>query len=427
MSTGWINQVGNWNPQFLRECRGHLKPRSVIATLGTSLLFQVLLILFQTTIHGDSVDIIAQNIFQTFTWTLPYFLFIVGGYYLVNDLAQEEKRGTFNFIRLSPHPAREILIGKLLGVPILPYLIVLSVVPLHIWSTLYASVSVTFLLSYYSLLIATALLCFSLALFVGITHQQRPKQTPASIAFAALALVLFAPGFMLWNTLVIWHQFTRVASILYIEEPLSPLYWLFINLTGNTLISHGFTLINLAIMIYFIWRLLERSFYQPRATLLSKRLSYGLTAYVNVVIWGFFQSSALEDPAIGGAGLVVLYFVNFGLILLLIATLTPHRQQLVDGLSYGQSGIAARLWNDKSPAVTAIGVNILIACGLLVPWSLLLGWDDVPLVYIPLVTLSIALSWLTYSAIAQLIFVTRVRTPTMWAVGSLALWIFVPL
>ena len=38
----WINQIGNWNPQFLRECRGHLKPRSVIATLGTSAVFQIL-------------------------------------------------------------------------------------------------------------------------------------------------------------------------------------------------------------------------------------------------------------------------------------------------------------------------------------------------------------------------------------------------
>ena len=119
MSTDWINHIGNWNPQFLRECRGHLKPRSVIAAVGTSVLLQVLLILSQTSVYND-IRISARNIFQILTWTLPYFLLVVGGYYLVNDLAQEEKRGTLNFIRLSPRPAKEILLGKLLGVPILP-------------------------------------------------------------------------------------------------------------------------------------------------------------------------------------------------------------------------------------------------------------------------------------------------------------------
>ncbi|MGD1857888.1 MAG: hypothetical protein ACFB2W_26930 [Leptolyngbyaceae cyanobacterium] len=423
MSTDWINHIGNWNPQFLRECRGHLKPRSVIAAVGTSVLLQVLLILSQTSVYND-IRISARNIFQILTWTLPYFLLVVGGYYLVNDLAQEEKRGTLNFIRLSPRPAKEILLGKLLGVPILPYLIVLSAVPLHIWATWQAQVSILFLVSYYGLLIATAILCFSLALLTGITHQLRPKQTPASIAFAALGLFLFAPGLMFWNTNLIWHHFENADRAFYLNSSPISISWLYINLTNNSLINHGFVLLNLAIMTGFVWKMLERLFYQPRATLLSKRLSYSLTAYLNVLSWGFFQNNQGWDSITAFA---LLYGANFALMLLLISTLTPQRQQLFDWLSSHQSNVTTRLWNDKSPAVTAVGVNILIACALMVPWSILIAQAELPLAYLLLMPVSVALSWLTYAAIAQLIFITKVRTPTMWAAGTLILWIFVPL
>ncbi|MBE9065019.1 hypothetical protein IQ256_29235, partial [cf. Phormidesmis sp. LEGE 11477] len=35
--------LGNFNPQFLRECRGRLRPRSVMAAVGISVIFQGLL------------------------------------------------------------------------------------------------------------------------------------------------------------------------------------------------------------------------------------------------------------------------------------------------------------------------------------------------------------------------------------------------
>ncbi|RQH23304.1 hypothetical protein D5R40_27115 [Okeania hirsuta] len=48
---------------------------------------------------------------------------LIGGVYmLVADLAKEKRLGTLNFIRLSPQSIQKILLGKLLGVPILIYL-----------------------------------------------------------------------------------------------------------------------------------------------------------------------------------------------------------------------------------------------------------------------------------------------------------------
>lgn len=271
----WTNRIGNWNPQFLRECRGHLKPRSIIATLGSSLLFQVLLCLFFLRTEGQ-IPITDRWLYlcRFLTWTIPYFLLIVGSYYLVNDLAQEERRGTLNFIRLSPRPANDILLGKLLGVPILPYLGIASVIPLHFWSILQAQLSPTFFFSYYSLLIATAGVCFSLALLTGVTQQLRPQQTPTAIAFAALSLFFFAPIFMLWNSNTSWHRLNNLSRLFQRDGFLESINWLYISLTNNTFWPHVFTLVNLIIVGRLIWKTLERLFHQPRTTLLSKRISY---------------------------------------------------------------------------------------------------------------------------------------------------------
>ena len=426
-TTGWINRIGDWNPQFLRECRGHLRPRSVIAAVGSSLVLQVLI--FLPLLRPTATMTAADHwlvVCQLLTWTIPYFLFVVGGYYLVNDLAQEEKRGTLNFIRLSPRPASGILLGKLLGVPILPYLIVLSLVPLHLWSMVQGGLPVIFFFSYYALLAATAFLCFSLALLMGVTSQLRPQQTPVAIAFAGLGLFLFAPGFMVWNISTSWRRIGNISELFANDPMFSSVSWVYTSLTTDIIWAHGFTLINLAILARLVWSMLERLFHQPRTTLLSKRLSYLLTAYLNIVLWGFFQNENATNWTTADA-FAVLYMMNFGLIMLLMLALTPHRQQLFDWLNYPRTSMAARLWADKSPAVTAVGVNILLVSLLLVPTSVLAAQGVLPLAYLLLMPLSVALSWLIYATVTQLIFTTRVRTPALWAMGTIMMLILVPL
>ncbi|NJM96832.1 MAG: hypothetical protein HC800_06255 [Phormidesmis sp. RL_2_1] len=108
----WIAQLGTTNPQFLRECRGRLKPRTVIASVGLSLILQFLLYISLAEI-GEPIEADEQLVIcRVLTWVIPYGLFVLGGYYIVDDLAKEEKSGTLNFIRLSPRPAWEILLGK---------------------------------------------------------------------------------------------------------------------------------------------------------------------------------------------------------------------------------------------------------------------------------------------------------------------------
>jgi ABC-type Na+ efflux pump permease subunit len=77
-----------------------------------------------------------------------FALIVIGTYLLISDLAHEERRGTLNFIRLSPQSPENILVGKLLGVPILLYLVAVLAVPLHLWAGLAAQISLMRILSF---------------------------------------------------------------------------------------------------------------------------------------------------------------------------------------------------------------------------------------------------------------------------------------
>ncbi|EKD06160.1 hypothetical protein SPLC1_S541050 [Arthrospira platensis C1] len=113
--------VANWNPQLIRELKGRLKPRSITLVSSVSLLSQALLIFFFSAqlptekspygryiIDSKQFPIVIEwqtwwnDIFLTMNWILPMALMLGGVYMLIQDLALEEKRGTLNFIRLSP-------------------------------------------------------------------------------------------------------------------------------------------------------------------------------------------------------------------------------------------------------------------------------------------------------------------------------------
>jgi hypothetical protein len=434
MST-FVDALGNWNPQFVRECRGRLRPRSIVAAIGLSILLQALLYLF--VFQGESFLSLNEQwlrICRTITWLMPYSLMTVGGYYLVNDLTQEDKRGTLNFIRLSPRPSHEILLGKVLGVPILLYLFTLTLIPLHVISGLLIGISPIFFLSYYLGLGMTTLVAFALALLSGLAKTARPtssgSQATTSIGFAALTLMVFVPLFMFWHQMTCWRRLPGYEVLFNLNS--DPIQWLYLPITESPWLAHGFTLANLAIVFGLLWQMVRRLFRHPWATLLSKRVSYLVVAYLEVLVWGFTQVSSPTKTGHDMESLIVLYIFNFGLFLGLIFALMPQRSQLSDWATYRTSATNRRLslaiWDDKSPGILALGLNMLIAAGLIVPWILItfpggtLPWGAY---FVPLV--SMVNSLLIYGLIVQIVFATKLRVPLVWGVGVLTTVIVVPL
>ena len=169
MRLNQIDRLGDWNPQLLRELKGRLKPRNLVITGAISLLGQfVLLIVSQGQLPipmplstptaeirnkyctgGDNsyerdciLDGLGGFLINWQLWWLDLFiilcfigifaLIVAGTYMLMSDVATEQRRDTLNFIRLSPESTRGILVGKMLGVPILLYFVVFLAVPLHL-------------------------------------------------------------------------------------------------------------------------------------------------------------------------------------------------------------------------------------------------------------------------------------------------------
>ncbi len=129
---------------------------------------------------------------------------------------------------------------------------------------------------------------------------------------------------------------------------------------------------------------------------------------------------------------------NFLLALFLIAALSPHHQALQDWARYRKQGVSRSkgfwnrslvydlIWNDKSPAIVAIVINLAIATIPLIVWTLLL--PVAPDEHIK--ALFSLVSWLglmtIYAAIFQLMLLMRTQNQMFWASGTLGAAIFLP-
>ncbi len=135
-----LDKIGNWNPQLFREIKGCLKIGNMAIASALSLSAQLLLFMyFRAQIpvpppHGEYTypiyhrfctldeansyekicvrDALGNFVINWREWWLEIFiwlsilsvlaLLVAGTYLLVSDLDKEERRGTLNFIRLSP-------------------------------------------------------------------------------------------------------------------------------------------------------------------------------------------------------------------------------------------------------------------------------------------------------------------------------------
>jgi len=135
----FIEPLGNWNPQLLRELKGRLKPRNILLASVISVLGQFVIFMYFQTRLPNSINRIADIynynkyctgkllpnskeslclldglgnlVINWQLWSLDRFislsiigiliLLLAGTYLLTSDLATEQRRGTLNFIASS--------------------------------------------------------------------------------------------------------------------------------------------------------------------------------------------------------------------------------------------------------------------------------------------------------------------------------------
>ncbi|MEH2455459.1 ABC transporter permease subunit [Nostoc sp.] len=403
-----------------------------------------------------------EYIFLTFSVIFIFTLFVAGTYLLINDLAKEETRGTLNFIRLSPQSETSILTGKLLGVPSLIYLIILVAVPLHLWAGCSAKIAFSYILSYYAILAASCILFYSAALLFGLATRWFSGFQPwlgsgAVFLFLFTTMVLASSSSNTLNNSTVWFRlFSPWDTTNYLFPNLfhlsngSPLKnWQFFYLPlGTSFVSIvGFHLLNLGLSSYGILQALERCFRNPQASIISKKQSYLLVAFCQLMIWGFtLQNSKNNDTwdQQVGENFVLLALYNLVLILSLIAVLSPQRQDVQDWARYRHQGVSSYksvwqdlIWAEKSPALVAIAINLTIVTIPYLVWLSLTSVVDandgrtwmVNEIDRFKVLLTIALSinlMMIYATIAQLILLLKTPKRSFWAIGTLGAAVFLP-
>lgn len=564
MMGNFINQIGEWNPQFMREIKGRLKIFPVLVTAGLSILSQVVIFLIQLgqypgekygltstyctlgkayqeqlsilsqaatklqkqvylysskvsydadklneakqqlkltqqqvsklndTLYGGKVFCPTNQInFQdwwrdhweyTFLSLSVIFIFtllVAGSYLLINNLAQEERRGTLNFIRLSPQSEASILIGKMIGVPILVYLFTGLAIPFHIISGKAAGIAFSHIFSYYIALIGACIFFFSAALLFGLATRFFGGFQPWLGAGAVLMFLTFTFSTS-YNSLYVDNAaaWFSMFSPIYITKHLFPnllstrnyydkynTYKTFSELqffhipVGTSLFGViGIHIGNYALWTYGIWQGLQRRFRNPNTAIINKNQSYWLVATLQVLMWGFtlqnFNNYTPISPynkpnsAYYDINYQVLqnlpWFMIFNLALLfgLMLVLAPQRQDIQDWARYRYQGGSSRkgwrhslfgdlLLGEKSPSLVAIGINLLIITIPIAIWLILslhlgqnrgyiLDWiiNDVGRFKALIGVVMFITIMMIYTTIAQRMLIMKTSKRYFWAIGT---------
>lgn len=491
MALNLVNQVGEWNPQLFREIKGRLKPRNILIAVTLSLLGQLLLLMsfsaqlpaVERVVRGgmssryctgnppdpsytpkclpDGLGGVEinwqlwwQDVFIVLSMAGVIALIIVGTYMLINDISKEEQRGTLNFLRLTPQSSQSILIGKMLGVPVLLYLIGFLAFPLHLAAGLLGEVSFGLMLGWYTLVGAACLMFYSVALLFGLTTTwlgsfQAWLGGGAILMFVWIMTMATGGSSIATQTPLDWITlFNPSAWLTYLTDNnslggsrgyettgLTTLVFWGLPVGVNALSMLGVMLLNYAIWTYWAWVSLKRCFHNPKAPLFGKQQSYWLTACFQVAILGFAVTPKVGQYQSYNREIFVNFqmLMVFNLLLFLgyIAALNPQRQAMQDWARYRhqnrrKSGVMADLiWGEKSPTLVAIALNLAIASSMLCTW--ILFWNNsaskLAAVFALLVNISLIL---LYAAAAQLILQSKSQKSAALAAGAVGLLILVP-
>lgn len=435
-----LDQLGEWNPQLFRELKGLFKPRNLFLTVASSLVVQFLTLMVFSQQHclkyeavGGACaqldwDIQWQFVFRALNWLVPFLMVVCGFYLIVSDMGKEGRRGTLNFIRLSPQSSQSILSGKILGVPALVYLWVALAIPLHLGSALAAGVPLLWLLGIYTLWGVGCCLFYSTACLYSLRWSS-PQCEPKSLAGAGSLLACFLAipyisvidfsldGYRLGFGIGNWN-------------------WFLLPLSHQPALACAWMLITLSIGTYWIWQAGNRIFRNPSSTLLSKGQSYWLVGSLQVWLLGFVlpELNSASSATQFGIGCFFLFGLNPGCFLILNGALSPHRQALQDWARYRRDSRSTRqgfwnrslvkdlVWGEKSPALVAIAINLVITLVIWVPWMLLWlhkdGQRGDATVQLALIGLLLTInSTLLYAALAELMLFVKKSKQILWAGG----------
>lgn len=450
------DRVGEYNPQLLREFKSRLSWRNAGIAVLLSVVAQVMVLLSQysklptadqnnnsyyynsyclkfVAYEKCQLDVLGNPLINWPKWwadsafgisLLMFFSLFAGGVYLLaSNFSQEERRGTLDFIRLTPQRAGSILGGKVLGVPILVYLGTLLALPLQLFAVQQAHIARINVVSWDLLMLSVAVLLYLGAIL-------------ATLWFKAQSILLAAA------TLFTAYPLTYLSVMWYMDRS-KYISWYGLHL-GNHVFSYLLWMGLTSAGIYWLYQAIQRRYLQPTATVLSKGQSYifsliyqlGLLGFAvegnSIASYDFFHPPfGLSERSSNDFGEMAIGTFAFGWLMLLVPLLLPSRQSLVEWSRQRPAGkkrslLVDLVWHDKSPAMLAVAINMAIATVVWLPVSLFFLdrhlWPQVLLGILMTTVLVVS-----YSLIAHWGLFWKMNQRQVWTAGIVGGLVFLPI
>ena len=477
------------NPQFFRELKGKLKTKNVVIAAALSVLVQFLTVVYflgklpepndKTLQYGrygvttynhtiyHAKDELGHWLVNWQLWWLDLFialsiigifaLLVVGTYMLIADMVKEEARGTLNFIRLTPQSASSILLGKILGVPILLYTAIALLLPLHLCAGLQSHIPLSFILAFDAIVVASCAFIYCLALLwsllnLGVLGIKSWLASSAVVFLLCLSTTIlsdsgnmkldhFAASLLTFNPATVLSYLIDAAQFDYGKtfdflpsESLATLSFYGQAWWTKATVGMGLIWLNFSLWTYWCWSVLKRRFHNPQATILSKKHSYWLTTWFVFVTLGFTLQKNFPI-AHSNTNLITYNFIFlqvclslFGLGLIL--ALSPHRQTLHDWARYRHqlntksSLLKELVLGENSPAIVAVALNLAIAIAFITPSIfIILPQSKHYLVWGFLLSIT---NVLLCAVVAQFVLMAKTNKRRVWSIITVASIIILP-
>ncbi|MCL2925423.1 MAG: hypothetical protein MGF17_12595 [Trichodesmium sp. MAG_R04] len=323
------------------------------------------------------------------------------------------------------------MLGKLLGVPILIYLVATLFLPLHLWANLLSGLSLYLFFAFYAILILGCCFFYNASLIFVFLGGNQPWLAAILVGMSSWPIMAYFAYFH--NELS--RDFNLIDNYKYdIDE--------FYYLHPEEIVI---LIIVFILLIYWIWQAVNRCYRNPNATIISKKQSYWFMSCFQVAILIFcFHIIEENSSYIFDELLSILLPINLFIFLLLITFLSSQRQALQDWARYRHlqvnndetvivKGLSISLkqdliWGEKSPPLVAIGINLVITATIWISGILIFNNNQVNEITLPaILTLILSLNLiLIYAVIIQLVLLMKVKNPKIWAIGILGSLIALP-
>jgi hypothetical protein len=471
-----IDKVGDSNPQIFRELKERLTLRNIGIAIAAALLIQSFVLIYfngqiptpayeyyndpgngipsklieahskycnftdnQYNYQNELCKLDGANnfninwqswwldVFFCLSWIMSFGLILGSVYTLVADLVQEEKRGTLNFIRLSPQSAQKIFIGKVLGVPVLVYLATGLIIPLHLFVGLSIGAGIPLLASWYAAIGSIWFLVSSVAvLYVLLGGIQ-----------AIVTTIVVGWPLVLPIQVINWYAIRQISHQGEVGNP--DISWFGLPISSSAIGFYIFGIIGCSIISFGVWQAIERRYLNPMATALGKSQSYLANLFLQIGLAGFGCAALFQDSSSARQGMIAFFAaIDFMALLLLIPMLLPSKQSIKDWSRHRRERTTNRhgksrsellkdlLHNDNSPALLTIAINIGMAMILWVPVAMI-GFDRSDIArFLASICLGASLI-LIYAAIAHLCLFLNVKKRNLWIVAIITVSMILPL